>query len=480
VRSRVTPVPVASLPLDRFALVVRPDRYEAFMNVFGRARDLFRGRVAWNVNSTGRGGGVAELLRSLLAYERGAGIDARWMVVGADPAFFKVTKRIHNRLHGFPGDGGPLGEEERETYAEVSHQGAAALAEVVAPGDVVVLHDPQTAGLCGPLKEVGAIVIWRCHVGLDLPNDLAREAWDYLRPHVEPADAYVFSRRAFAWEGLDEGKVVVISPVIDAFSPKNQSLSDQQVESILVSSGAAGDGRSVDPTFMREDGSVALVSRRVEFADAGPPPPLGARVVLQVSRWDRLKDPLGVMLGFAEHVALGTDAHLVVAGPSVEAVADDPEGAGVLRDVLHRWQGLPAAVRPRIHLACIPMDDAEENGAIVNAMQSHAAVVVQKSLAEGFGLTVAEAMWKARPVVASRIGGIQDQVVHRKTGLLVKDPTNLREYGGAVTWMLGHPRKAAMMGEEARIRVRDEFLGPRYLEQHVQLVGALLEDGRPE
>jgi trehalose synthase len=197
---------------------------------------------------------------------------------------------------------------------------------------------------------------------------------------------------------------------------------------------------------------------------------LDTPLVTQVSRWDRLKDPVGVLAGFAEHVHLEyEDPHLVLAGPDVSAVADDPEGAEVLAEVEAVWHTLPRAVRRRVHLALLPMDDADENAAIVNALQRRADVVVQKSLAEGFGLTVAEGMWKGRPVVASRVGGIQDQIEDGVTGLLV-EPTDLAAFGERVSGLLADPHAAERMGEAAQTRVRDLFLGPRHLGEYVDLL----------
>jgi trehalose synthase len=196
--------------------------------------------------------------------------------------------------------------------------------------------------------------------------------------------------------------------------------------------------------------------------------------VLQVSRWDSLKDPIGVIEGFAEYVAPFTDAHLIYAGPDVSAVADDPEGAEVYGYACARWHALPDAARERIHLALLPMDDFEENAVIVNALQRGADVVVQKSLAEGFGLTVAEAMWKCRPVVASRIGGIQDQIEHGVSGVLLDDATDLEAYGAAVLELLASPERAAAMGDAAHERVRDRFLGTHSLLDYLALFERLL------
>ena len=463
-------VEIAPLPPERYQSVLSPERAEDFREAVGQAREIFAGRAIWNVNSTSAGGGVAEMLRSLLAYARGADVDARWAVIQGNSPFFEVTKRIHNHLHSFAGDGGPLGDAERQVYEDALKPNIEQFTGMVGAKDVILLHDPQTAGMIPALKAMGLPVVWRCHVGIDTPDELARNAWNFLLPYVLQADAYVFSRKTFVWEGLDEARTWLIAPSIDAFSPKNRDIDDSSVTAILAAAGLiAGDGDG-EPTYLRQDGSTALIEHRAEMNEEGP---LDAttRMVLQVSRWDALKDPIGVIRGFAEHVAPVSDAHLVYAGPSVAAVADDPEGVAVLNDAVAYWRSLPAAVRARIHLACLPMDDGDENAAMVNALQRHAFIVVQKSLAEGFGLTVAEGMWKGRPVVASRIGGIQDQIEDGVTGILLDDPTDLVAYGAAVVELLNNPGEAVTIGNAARERVRDEFLGARSLMQYMQLLG---------
>ena len=197
--------------------------------------------------------------------------------------------------------------------------------------------------------------------------------------------------------------------------------------------------------------------------------------VVQVSRWDRLKDPAGVLQAFADGIAPSTEAHLVLAGPSTAAVADDPEGPEVLAEVTSLANRMPDALRERIHLFSLPMDDLQENAAIVNALQRRADVVVQKSVAEGFGLTVAEAMWKARPVVASAVGGIQDQIVDGESGVLV-EPDDLDGFADAVVGLLKDPARAEWMGHNARERVRGAFLGARHLEQYVDLFEGVVND----
>jgi len=467
----LTHVPVAPLPPERFRELLG-ERYAEIERVIERGQALFAGRAVWHVNSTARGGGVAELLQSLLAYARGGGVDTRWVVVGGNPDFFQITKRIHNRLHGSEGDGGPLGDAEHTIYEDTLRENATELADTVASGDIVFLHDPQTAGLVDPIRATGATVVWRCHVGLDLPSDLARDAWNFLRGYVENAHAYVFSRKEFAWEGLASEKVWIVAPSIDAFSPKNQELEPEAVRAILGVAGVREGGDPIGATFVREDGTPGRVDRAGDMFQDEPVPD-EAPLITQVSRWDRLKDPIGVVRGFVEHLA-DTDAHLLLAGPSVAAVSDDPEGAEVLAEVDRFRRDVDPGLRRRVHMATLPMDDIQENAAIVNAIQRRSEIVVQKSIAEGFGLTVAEAMWKSRPVVATRAGGIQDQIVDGESGILLDDPLDLAAMGGALRRLLDDPGYANELGEAARRRVEEEFLGTRSLIQYEQLLAELL------
>ena len=241
------------------------------------------------------------------------------------------------------------------------------------------------------------------------------------------------------------------------------------MDAVLAATGLQADGAlGGHPVFRRADGTPGRVDRPADLG-GGETPPYGVPLVTQVSRWDRLKDPLGVLSGFVEHVAPHTDAHLVLAGPAVEAVADDPEGAEVLNAVRRARLSLPEPMRRRVHCACLAMEDAEENAVVVNALQRRSAVVVQKSLAEGFGLTVGEAMWKSRPVVASAVGGIADQIEDGVSGVLLGDPEDLERFGAAVRGLLEDPGAAARMGAAARERVRERFLNMRHLVQYEQL-----------
>jgi trehalose synthase len=466
---RLADVPITALPVERFRELLDDAAYTEWLALRDRAASLLAGRVVWCVNSTAQGGGVAEMLRSLLAYTRGAGVDSRWSVLAADEPFFAITKRLHNHLHGAPGDGGPLGAEERDHYAAITEAGAEELAESISPGDVVILHDPQTAGMAPRLRDAGAHVIWRLHVGADDADGLVDEAIAFLLPYVRAAERCIFSRERFAWSQLSD--VAVIAPSIDAFSPKNQELDPPAVDAILVAAGIV-DGPGGVPRFHREDGTPAFVRRRADLVEDRSLRS-GERYVCQVSRWDGLKDPVGVVEGFRRAAPAWDGAHLVLAGPAVAAVADDPEAVAVLSAVTAARAALPGELRERVHLATLPMHDADENAAIVNAIQRRAAVVVQKSLAEGFGLTVTEAMWKGRPIVAAAVGGIQDQIADGEDGLCV-DPRDLDAFGAAVARLLRDDDLAGRLGAAARERALRDYLAPRHLHQWVEVIAAVL------
>lgn len=470
-------IEVHAAPLEKLADFLTPDRSARLMSAAQHARELLAGRVVWNVNSTALGGGVAEMLQGLLAYGRGARVDTRWLVVDGDPEFFRITKALHNALHGSPG-GAPVdfGAKERRHYEAVLHANLGPLRETIRPGDIVLLHDPQTAGLVEGLRSHGAHVVWRSHVGRDRPNTQTERAWDFLHPYVATARLYVFSREEYAPAVLPSERVRIIAPSIDPFAEKNRMLEDDAVAAVLRRVGlVTGEGETRDLAYTRRDGTQGLIRRHSGLLWGGPPPRLEDPLVVQVSRWDRLKDMTGVLAGFVDHVASEMpEAHLVLAGPDASGVTDDPEGAAVLASCQEAWGRLPDTVRARCHLATLPMDDSAENALIVNALQRHAAVVVQKSLVEGFGLTLTEAMWKSRPVVASAVGGLQDQLTDGVQGRLLHDPADLAEFGGLVRALLADPAMSTSMGRRGHERVRDRYLGDRQLIEWVGVFDELL------
>jgi trehalose synthase len=445
-----------------------------------RLRKALNGRSIWNVNSTAVGGGVAEMLRPMLAYVRGAGLDARWLVIAGDPDFFAVTKRIHHALHGSAGDGLPLDETARRHYDATTRRNAAELETFVRPGDVVVLHDPQTLGLAPIAREIGARVLWRCHIGCDEPNGEVSAAWDFLRPDLEAIEVGIFSLGAYAPPLLGPERVRIIAPSIDPFTAKNQELSPESVIAILAHTGfVSGSPDGARPRFLREDGSPGRVERYADLMQLGPPPGPDVPIVVQISRWDPLKDHVGVMRAFERMLARhpSIEADLVLAGPNVHGVADDPEAPATYRDTLQAWRTLPHAIRRRVRLACLPVADIEENAAIVNALQRHATIVVQKSLHEGFGLTVAEAMWKGRPVLASAVGGIVSQIENGVSGLLLPDPRDLDACADALRGLLEDPGRATEIGAAARERVRERCLATRHLDEYAELVLTMVGEG---
>jgi trehalose synthase len=472
-------VTVGSMPLSRLGAVLPPNRLQHLEESAVRARAEFGDRVIWHVNATAHGGGVAEMLQTLLAYGNGAGVENRWLVIDGDPEFFAITKRLHNRLHGDAGDGGPLGESEHARFQAVLADNLDELVPRVSPHDLVMLHDPQTAGLREGLREVGVRVTWRCHIGSDTSNEHTDDGWAFLQPYVEDCDAFVFSRKAYAPDWVDRSRLVVIPPSIDPFSAKNVALPLVDVGAVLARVGLVAGGDPDRPVrFTRRDGTTGAVrfhARSQGLVLDGAPPPYDAPLVVQVSRWDRLKDMSGVMAGF---VRLADDralehTHLMLVGPAVAGVTDDPEGAEVLDACRAEWERLPDAVRRRVHLASVPMDDPDENAIIVNAIQRHATAVVQKSLVEGFGLTVTEAMWKGTPVVASKVGGIQDQVVDGRDGLLVEDPRDLDEFARVLRRLLVERGLADRLGEAGHLRAAADFLPDRHLDQYVDLFSDL-------
>jgi trehalose synthase len=481
--SLVKSVAVAARPVSQLEPVIGAERRARLTGAAQEFRALLGGRTVWNISSTAVGGGVAEMLQVLLGYVRDLDVASRWFVITGDAEFFVITKRLHNQIHGDEA-GGPLTAADAEHYGRMLAANSVELCDRIKPGDLVLLHDPQTAGLTEYLTRAGALVAWRCHIGVDWRSAVTDAAWDFLRPHLALARAFVFSRREYVPSWISPERVAIIPPSIDPFSPKNQFLDDATVRCILARIGVL-DGTGLDcagpdgsalggpGSFQRRDGGSGQVARTAEITGDGRPGP-DEQLVVQVSRWDRLKDMTGVMRGFADHVAADGPGHLVLAGPAVAGVADDPEGAAVFADCLLRWRELPAAARGRIMLATLPLDDPDENAAMVNALQRHARVVVQKSLAEGFGLTVAEGMWKGRPVVGSAVGGIIDQI-QDGTGILLPDPRDLYAFGAAVQRLLDDPQTADRMGQAARAHVTENYIGDRHLLRYERLFAGLLK-----
>jgi len=458
-------------PIERYRELLGPG-YEEVDVVASGARERLDGRIIWNVNSTARGGGVAEMLRAYLPYVLDDGVDTRWVVLQEEAPFFSLTKRLHNNFHGDPGDGGALGPEEKRFYRESLTDSGLHLADLVSADDVVILHDPQTAGLIPALKQRGAAVIWRCHIGVDESNDFTARAQGFLADEVGAADAVVFSRPSYMWVVLPRGSGVVIPPGIDAFTPKNEPMDKATRDAVLGMIGLGPEKPATPPSFKRSDGSTGHVERAGVVVQETPLED-GVPLVVQVSRWDKLKDHEGLLTLFARDMK-NREVHLALVGPDSSGVDDDPEGAAVYQGILEQFENLAPDVRSRVHLVSLPMDDLEENAFMVNAIQRRADLIVQKSLAEGFGLTVSEGMWKARPMVASRIGGIQDQIRDGESGILIDDPRDYPAFAAAIDSLLADPERSRAMGQAAQEQVKSGLLSVQRLTLHYRLVDQLI------
>jgi trehalose synthase len=463
-------VPLTATSLAPYGRVFGTERMGRLQAVADRTGDLLEGHTLWNVNSTSEGGGVAELLHGLVPLGKALDIDVRWLVLDGDPRFFDITKRLCVRIYGAAGDDGELGPTERDYYRRQLDRNTEALATHVRPGDVVVLHDPQPAGLIDAVRDLGATAVWRCHIGSERDNEHTRQGWEFVRPFVEAADATVFHIDEFVphWAPRPH----IIPPSIDPCRPKNMALDAVDVLAILRRIGVVSGPQGDPVTLPVPVDEPVEVRREARVVRDGPPPPVEAPMVLQLSRWDRLKDMDGVLRAFVEADVPGS--YLTLAGADVDGVADDPESADMFEQCRATWAQLAPEHRRRIQLLCLPMADSRENAVMVNALQQHATVVVQKSIAEGFGLTATEAMWKARPVLASAVGGLRTQVTDRETGLVVDDPLDIDAAAKGIGRLLTHPEVAAQLGAAARRRVDEQFLPDRHLLSWAALIADLV------
>jgi trehalose synthase len=397
-------------PLDAYAPLLGTSE-------IGELRALARplqGREVLMVNSTAVGGGVAEILNRLLPMLLELGVNARWVAITGGPEFFAVTKAFHNALQGDAYDARP---DNFEVYLDCNAQNRARLR---LEGEFIVIHDPQPAALIEGRADRSGHWIWRCHIDLSRPNPAV---WDFLRNFVTRYDGAIFSSPEYTRQ-LPIPQYLFY-PSIDPLSDKNRELEPEFVRDVLEKFG-------IDPQ---------------------------RPILTQISRFDRFKDPIGVIRAY-QIVKRYFDCQLVLAGGGA---ADDPEGAQVLEEVSD-----VAGPDPDIHVLELPPWSPLE----INALQRGSTVVIQKSLREGFGLTVAEALWKSKPVVASAVGGIPTQVIHKHTGLLAH---SVEGTAYQVRFLLSHPDLAARLGTQGHQHVRENFLITgnlrRYLTLFLHLLG---------
>lgn len=382
--------------------------------LFLLARHL-KGKAIQNINSTSVGGGVAEILSRMIPLLREIGVDAHWDVIKGNEKFFIVTKKFHNALHGVPVE---ISTEELEIFLEVNRQNA----EEMSFGDIVFVHDPQPIGLVEKRETVGGQWLWRCHIDFSRPD---QKVWEFLKTYITRYNTAVFSAPAFA-RTLPISQVL-ISPSIDPLSDKNRPLPEQAIEEV----------------FQR-------------FAvDRSRP------VVSQISRFDYLKDPLGVIKAY-RIARRRVDCQLVLAGGGA---TDDPEGPAIMQQVQEE-----AEKDKDIHVIFLPPGSDIE----INALQSGSTVVLQKSLREGFGLTVAEALWKGRPVIASAVGGIPLQIAHKYSGILT------HSIEGTAHWikqLIHEPAYARKLGENGREHIKNNYLITRHIKDYLLLFLSTFQKG---
>jgi trehalose synthase len=398
--------------LERYAEVVGQD-------VIDRLRQLaqkIEGKRVVHINSTKEGGGVAEILHRLIPLKRELGLDAHWEVINGEREFYNCTKSFHN---GLQGDQVQLPQSYLDAFEQTNRENAERLRDLLEDADIVIIHDPQPAPFLNYTPNRKGKWIWRCHIDVSRPY---RPVWKYLRQFVEGYDASIWSLPDFV-QAMDHPQYL-IPPSIDPLSDKNKDLPDEDVEAVFTRFG-------LDPN---------------------------RPMILQVSRFDRFKDPVGVIAAYRSAKAF-LPLQLVLAGGGA---SDDPEGDAVLAEVR-----AAAKDDPDIHILMLPPDAHET----INALQRAADIVLQKSTKEGFGLTVTEAMWKAKPVIGGDTGGIRLQVFDHHTGFLVGTPE-----GAAlrIKYLLGNQDILEEMGFKARRFVLENFLLTRHLQEYLTLMVAII------
>ncbi|OGN96680.1 MAG: glycosyl transferase family 1 [Chloroflexi bacterium RBG_13_51_36] len=364
------------------------------------------GKTILNINSTFVGGGVAEILSRLVPLLNQLGVDVRWQVIPGEAQFFKVTKKFHNALHGKVES---ISDDDFSVFLETTAKNAS---QIDFSGDILFIHDPQPAALITKKSDIGKDWVWRCHIDISQPDN---RVWNFLKQFVVNYDAGIFSSPNFAQE-LPIPQFFA-PPSIDPLSEKNKELPPEALETVLTKYGL----------------------------DADKP------LILQVSRFDRLKDPLGVIRAF-QLVRRNFACQLVLAGGTA---TDDPESEEVLKEVKER-----AGDNSDIHILDIPPGSDVD----INALQRAATVIMQKSLREGFALTITEALWKAKPVVASAVGGIPLQVKDKLTGLLCH---SIEGAAYALRQILANPDYGHWLGRNGKEHVRQHFLITREIRDYM-------------
>src|SRR5215469_4685635 len=493
------------IELVKIAPAMTLDDYASIAYLAGAVQDLreeaeavlsrFRGRSVLMLNSAASGGGVAEMLPRMVLMLNELGITASWAAIKTDRVdFFRLTKRLHNLIHGH---GDPtLGPEDRELYESVNRSVADALRPHLKAGDLLVVHDPQPMAAGAMLKrELGIRAIWRCHIGLDADLPATRAAWGFLRRYGEAYDHSVFSAPEYFPDYL-AGRASVIHPGIDPCSHKNRELTPHKLTGILCNAGLAREtGPLLTPPFPQQ-------ARRLQadgsFVPATLPEDIGflyRPIVVELSRWDKLKGFRPLMAAFVRLKQRLRDSaafleprqrrrleivRLVLAGPDPNSVQDDPEAREELELVSRDYCALAPVFQKDIAVLALPMDSRKNNELMINAIQRCATVVVQNSVREGFGLTVTEGMWKAKPVLGTEACGIRQQIRDGIDGRLVRNPEDPAEIAYRLEEMLSDNLERDRLGRNAQKRVYTEFLVFTQLQQLLRVLADCAQPVHPD
>lgn len=427
-------------------------------------------RTIWMINSTAQGGGVAEMLPSQMRIMREKGIKVEWLVIQTDNQhFFDLTKRIHNAIHG--SGTGEFSEKDREVYQQVNEENAKQALEYINDNDLVIIHDPQPAGMVEMIKAQRNVqVVWRCHIGLEEKTDVTRGAWGFLQPWLDQFDHFVYSLPEYVPEFIAEN-YSIIPPAIDPLSHKNRTLHMHKCIGVLHHSGIINERDSI--IYDHYDHRVKRVKPDGTLGDPNEFLPLDLifrPVITQVSRWDRLKGWSELLEAFIRikkgigkykadsiHHKRIEAARLVLAGPDPTFVKDDPEGKAVLDELIETYSSLDTSLQNDIGILLLPMEVAKENALIVNALQRSSSIIVQNSIQEGFGLTATEAMWKQIPILVSNAAGLKFQVQNEINGKVVGDGTDVDILTDTLDEMLSLPKIRERWGFNGRVRVLEKF-----------------------
>ncbi len=405
--------PKSKVTLSDYATIIRPQNFEEIMML----ADKLRGKTIKMVNSTAEGGGVAEMLHRVVPLFNELGLKVKWEVIKGSGEFFNATKAFHNALHGKKAE---ITQKMFDVYNEINDEN---IKDMSFDEDIMLIHDPQPAALIKMKDKCDARWVWRCHIDTSHPD---MRVWDFLKQYISRYDASIFSVPGFAKE-LPIPQYMIY-PAIDPFAEKNRELTHYEINSVM---------------------------KKFKI-------PMDKPIITQVSRFDYLKDPIGVFETY-KLVKKHVDCRFVYAGGTA---SDDPEGNEVLSLLREKCKD-----EKDFHILLLPpFSDFE-----INALQRASSIILQKSLREGFGLTVTEAIWKGKPVIASAVGGIPLQIINNLTGVLVH---SIEGAAYQIRYLLNNPKVMEKLGEYGREHVREKFLLTRNLRNYLLLFLSLYHPGK--